>query len=135
MRFTQFLSSVAVISFAVLLFANCKSSKEVQEIKSTDTKPEVVVETSAAIVGSLEALQRELNYPQEAKNKGIETTLIAKVLVNKNGKVEQISFEKEMGYGFEDAAREALHAVTFKAGERNGKSVNMFITIPVKFEL
>lgn len=124
-----------LIPFLILFSAGCKSSKEVQTIGSTDSKPEVVVQTSAAIVGGREALQKELKYPEKARRNGIETTLMAEVLINKNSKIEQISFDKETEYGFEEAAREALYKVQFRAGERNGEPVNMYITIPVKFEL
>lgn len=133
MSFTRF--SLSLILLISLIFLSCKSSKEVQTIQSTNPKPEVVVETTAAIIGGLDALQKELKYPQKAKNEGVETILMADVLVNKNGEVEQISFEKETEYGFEEAAEVALHEVEFKAGERNGEPVNMYITIPVKFEL
>lgn len=135
MHFTRFSLPVYVIPFLILLFISCNNSKEVAKIESTDSKPEVVVETSAAIVGGLEALQRELTYPEKAKNKRIEMTLMANVLVNKSGNVEQISFDKETEYGFEEAARKALYAVKFRAGKRNGEPVNMYITIPVIFEL
>lgn len=134
MRFTPFSLTVSVIPFIILLFISCNSSKEVATIESTNSKPEVVVETTAAIVGGLEALQRKLKYPPKAKKEGVETTIKAKVLVNKNGKVEDVSFEEETDYGFEEAATEALHAVKFKAGERNGEPVNMYVTIPVQFK-
>lgn len=126
---------VHFILFVILFLGGCSSSKEIQIIESTETKPEVVVETKAAIVGGLNALQKVLEHPPKAKKEEVETVLMAEVLVNKNSKVEQISFDKETEYGFEDAARNALHRVQFRAGERNGKPVNMYITIPVKFEL
>ena len=86
-------------------------------------------------MGGIEALQKKLAYPAKAKQQGIETVLNANVLVNKKGKVEQISFDSDSQHGFEKAAREALRKVTFRAGQRNGEPVNMYITIPVKFEL
>lgn len=132
----------AVYTFFVvlLLLVSCSGSEKarsIESIESTDTEPEVVVETKAAIVGGLKALQRKLAYPTKAKKDGVEAVLEANVLVNKNGYVEDISFENktETDYGFEDAARNALRKVNFKAGERNGEPINMYITIPVRFEL
>lgn len=133
MQFIRFL--FYIILFVILASAGCSNSKEIQTIANTETKPEVIVETKAAIVGGLDALQKELEHPQKAKKEGVEAVLKADVLVNKNSKVEQISFDKETEYGFEKAAKNALHKVQFRAGERNGKPINMYITIPVKFEL
>lgn len=127
--------SFCLFTVALLLLIGCSTSKKVQSTQVTEQKPEVIVETKAAIIGGLKALQKELEYPQEAKENGVEITLNANVLVNKSGNVEQITFDKETKYGFRDAARNALHEVQFRAGERNGEPVNMYVTIPVKFEL
>lgn len=126
--------------FLFLLFASCSSSEKgrsIESIESTDSKPKVIVETKAAIIGGLKALQEKLEYPPKAKRERVETVLNANVLVNKKGYVEDISFENktEIDYGFERAARNALREVKFKAGERNGEPINMYITIPVRFEL
>lgn len=131
---------VFVFTIALLFLTSCSGSEKarsIESIESTDADPKVVVETKAAIVGGLKALQKELEYPTKAKKDGVEAVLEANVLVNKNGYVEQISFENETetDYGFEDAARNALRRVNFKAGERNGDPINMYITIPVRFEL
>lgn len=127
--------SFYILPVIILFSVGCSGSKKVQTIESTNSKPEVVVETTAAIVGGLEALQKVLRYPEKAKAEGVETVLMADVLVTKSGNVEKISFNKETEYNFEEAARNALHQVKFKAGERNGEPINMFITIPVRFEL
>lgn len=123
------------LAVTILLLIGCNTSKKIQSIEVTEKKPEVVVETKAAIVGGLKALQKELKYPREARENGVEIILNANVLVNKNGEVEQITFDKETEYGFRDAARNALYQVQFRAGERNGEPVNMYVTIPVKFDL
>jgi TonB family protein len=124
-----------IVPLTIVFFSSCNTSKKVQSIETTKSNPEIVVETKAAIIGGLAALQNELDYPRKAREKGVETILKANILVNKKGEIERISFDKKTEYGFEKAARSALHRVQFKAGERNGVPINMFITIPVKFEL
>lgn len=136
------LTQLGTISFCFVAFSliaiSCSPSGKVQSPQSP--KPEssdLVVKTStkAAIVGGLKALQNRLNYPSKAKQEGIEAILKAQVLVTKTGKVEKISFDEEYGYGFEEAARQALRRVEFRAGTRNGEPISMFVTIPVKFKL
>lgn len=136
------LSRLGTISSCFLAFSliaiSCSSSGKVQSPQNP--KPEssdLVVKTStkAAIVGGLKALQNKLKYPSKAKQEGIEAILKAQVLVTKTGKVDQISFDENYGYGFEEAARQALRRVEFRAGTRNGEPISMFITIPIKFQL
>lgn len=131
----SFITSVFLIAY--LAFSpGCKSSGEIQISEETSkSSPKVVIEKSAAIIGGPKALQQKLVYPDEAKEKGIETVVKANVLVNKTGRIETISFDTESEYGFEEAAENALYQVKFKPGERNGKPVNMFVTIPVEFKL
>lgn len=136
----RYLVFVVVSAVLLTLIVSCSSSEKAQSIESiesTGDKPEVVVETKAAIIGGLKALQEKLEYPPKAKREGVEAVLEANVLVNKDGYVEDITFENETetNYGFEEAAREALREVKFKAGERNGEPIDMYITIPVRFEL
>lgn len=128
--------------FLVLLFfcntflSNCSSSQKTKSPPEVSNKEvNVVTETKPAIVGGMEALYSNLTYPQKALEEGIETKLNANVLVNKNGKIDKISFDKETDYGFQEAAEEALHRVQFVAGKRNEEAIDTYITIPIKFSL
>ena len=98
-------------------------------------KYQVKTETKAAIVGGMQALYRQLSYPAQARQEGIETTITANVLVTKNGKINQITFEGQPRSDFQQAAENALRSVTFRAGQRNGDAVNMYISIPIVFQL
>jgi TonB family protein len=124
----------------VLLLASCSSSEKAHssgniEINSGDDDVHVIVEKLPAIVGGREALQQKLVYPKAAKENGIEAVLKAKVSVSKTGNIENIAFDTDYGYGFKEAATNALHQVEFKPGMRNGKPIRMVTTIPVSFEL
>lgn len=130
---------VYIFSSIFMLLISCSGSEKtrsIESIESTNAKPKVVVETKAAIVGGQQALQKVLEYPPKAKKDGVEAVLKANVLVNKSGRVEEISFNNPtINYGFENEARRALRKMNFRAGERNGEPINMYITIPVQFEL
>ncbi len=124
-----------LVAFSFFLIS-CSTSKKVESPQiSSESKPKVVIEKSAAIIGGQTALQQKLVYPDEARRDGVETVLDAKVLVDQNGKIEQVSFDRETEYNFEEAAENALYQVEFTPGERNGQAVRMFVTIPVEFKL
>lgn len=94
------------------------------------------VQSLADIIGGEEALYSKLKYPEKAQNTKLEPTLHTDVLINKQGEIEQISFKEEIGYGFEEAALEALEQLSFNPGRRiNGEPVRMMITIPITFKL
>lgn len=129
-------------SFFILMFlcvailSNCSTTKKTQpppEVANEEVN--VVTETKPAIVGGMEALYNNLEYPQQALEEGVETELNANVLVNKNGELEEISFDKDPEYGFQEAAKEALQSVQFVPGKRNEEPVNTYITIPIVFNL
>lgn len=127
---------LGVIATFFLYLVGCSPSEKMQPPEiSEEGNPQVVVKKSAAIIGGLPALQEQLVYPEEARKKGVETVLEANVLVNEQGKVEKISFDRETEYDFEEAAENALYRVEFTPGEENGEPVRMFVTIPVEFSL
>ena len=131
----MYISRLLYSGLLILLCISCQTAENTQTASGYGPNPKVVTATKAAIIGGQKALQKKLAYPPEAKKKGVETTLHANVLINKKGKIDQISFDEESGYGFEEAARQALQKVSYRAGQRNGKPVNMFVTIPVVFKL
>lgn len=124
---------------SILLFVGCGSSEKVHSSGNVEIDSgndvQVIVEKLPAIVGGQETLQQKLVYPKTALENGIEAVLRAKVSVSKTGRIENIAFDSEYGYGLEEAATNALRQVKFKPGMRNGKPIRMVVTIPVKFEL
>lgn len=125
------------------LSVSCSSSRDIDysSVPSSDLNSDNgdsyrIVGSLAYLKGGQKALQSKLVYPQKAKEDGIETTLVADVLINKKGMVEQITFEKKAGYGFEEAAINAINAVSFEPGtDLKGNPVRMIISIPVEFKL
>lgn len=73
-------------------------------------------------------------YPAEAKQQGLEGSVIVKVLHGLNGKVERVEILKGMDV-FNDAAVEAAKQFEFIPGEVNGKPVKCWISIPFNFNL
>ncbi len=75
-------------------------------------------------------------YPRRARRKGYEGIVILEVLVNENGKVEDLKVFKSSGYNILDkSALSAVQKWLFEAGTRNGKSTQMWVRVPIRFRL
>ncbi len=86
-------------------------------------------------VGGIDAIQKKLVYPQQAKDKGIEGTVEIRVFIDKFGEVERAEVVKGIGYGCDEAARIAVFYTQFRPGIIKGKPVKIQMTVPVEFKL
>lgn len=133
-----------VLSFAVVMViavgcAGEKSEKQVEQPK----KPEVVyeeVQVQPMFVGGDAAMQKfieeNLQYPADAKSKGIQGEVIVKCMINNEGRV----IETQVGTSVDpELDEEALRVVSlmpaFNPGMIDGACVAMWHTVAVKFEI
>lgn len=76
----------------------------------------------------------QVNYPPEAKQQGISGKVIIKALISKTGSVLDAETVKSIA-GLDEAAIEAVMKTKFKPGKYEGKPVEVWIRIPINFEL
>ncbi|WP_445664178.1 energy transducer TonB [Fodinibius sp. AD559] len=126
-------SYIFLICFTTLLLSCRTTDKTKSAPEVTKENVKVVTETTPVIIGGLQALYQKLIYPSNSSQQTSNITLEANILVSSNGEVKQISFDKDQYPKYKKAAREAIHAVRFVPGKRNGEAVDMFITIPIQF--
>jgi protein TonB len=62
-------------------------------------------------------------YTDEAREAGLEGTVILTFVVDENGKVREIKVLQGLGMGLTEAAKRAIAACPFSPGERNGQPV------------
>jgi len=75
-------------------------------------------------------------YPKEAKEAGIEGTVIVQVYVDKKGRVKETIILKGIpNTGLDEAAIEAIKKTKFKPAMQRGKPVGVWTSIPVNFRL
>ena len=145
--------------FALLLFANCKSngndkSAEKKAVEATETVETQAVETVATddseVYGAVEVMpeypggttamfdfiQKNLKYPESAKDKGLEGRVFIGFVVEKDGSLS--SFQVLRGVS-DDIDAEAVRVLKmmpkWKPGMNNGKPVRVQYTMPFKFQL
>ena len=75
-------------------------------------------------------------YPMKARRRHLEGTVILEVMVNAEGRVEDLEIKESSGYRILDkAALSSVRNWMFEPGRRNGLRVAMTVQIPVRFKL
>lgn len=100
----------------------------------------IVVETTPAYPGGQEALMSmvkdNLVYPIEAKEMGVEGTVYASFIIEKDGSVSNLIILKGIGRGCDEEVLRVLKLMKkWEPGKQNGKTVRVQFNFPVKFSL
>jgi protein TonB len=74
-------------------------------------------------------------YTDEARRRGVEGSIIVQAQFDEYGSATVLKMIKELGYGLNEAALEALKGWRFSPGLRNGLSVTTVAEIEVPFRL
>lgn len=93
------------------------------------------VDTPPEIVGGMKALAEKIVYPPEAKEAGVEGMVFLRLLIGKDGRVDDVSVEKSDSAQLNDAAITAAKGIRFTPGKVDGVAVCTKVMLPVKFKL
>lgn len=100
-----------------------------------------IVDVMAAFPDGTKGLQsyfdKNLEYPAEANNEGVEGTVKVTFVVDENGKLiaPQVTGEN-LGYGLEDEALRVIKRMpAWNPAKVKGKNVKTRITLPIRFQL
>jgi TonB family protein len=74
-------------------------------------------------------------YPARAKALGIQGTVVLTALINDQGRVEQVEILSPLGYGFDEAARDAVLQWQYQPTTWKGEPVTVVTEITVNFQL
>lgn len=81
-------------------------------------------------------LYREIPvYPLMAKKLGKEGKVLLRLFIDENGKLLDVEVIENGGYGFTNAAVEAVKKSTFQPALRNGKPIKAKALLTVRFQL
>ncbi|PKL82544.1 MAG: hypothetical protein CVV24_09560 [Ignavibacteriae bacterium HGW-Ignavibacteriae-3] len=114
---------------------------KVEPVKS-EIKKEIIDETFYVGVdmmpepsGGLEAIQKKIIYPSEARRDQIEGKVIVKAFIDEAGSVRRAEIVKGIGGGCDQAAIAAVMSSRFRPGRMNGKVVKVQMSIALSFKL
>ncbi len=124
------------IVIVTLIFVSGFQPEALAETVDPDTSQVYsAVEVMPEIEGGLPALYEHIEYPNQARVRGIEGRVFVKVIIDANGKVRDPKILKDIGGGCGDAAIEGIKKVTFTPGKQEGVAVKVEYTLPVTFKL
>lgn len=111
----------------------------------TEPEPEVleifkVVEQAPTFPGGekerLKFLQKNIKYPQMARESGIQGKVFVTFVVEANGAISSVKILRGIGGGCDqEAVRVIKNMPKWKAGKQRGKPVRVQFNMPIKFTL
>ncbi len=87
-----------------------------------------------------EYIYKNLKYPKEAMEKGIEGKVFVRFIVKKTGEVSDIDILRDIGDGCGEAVKNVLESMNnmpekWIPGKQNNENVDVYYTLPVIFKL
>lgn len=95
----------------------------------------VIVEKMPELIGGMEALNKEIRYPEMAIKAGIEGRVVVQFVIDKQGSVQDPVIIRGVGGGCDEEAIRAIKKMKFKPGMQRGKPVPVRYSIPISFNL
>ena len=95
----------------------------------------LMCEKMPELVGGMEALQKKIRYPLQAKSLGVQGVVYVQSIINEKGKIIEPKVVKKLGAGCDEEAIRVLKKSKFKPGYDKGKPVKVRFTLPIFFRL
>lgn len=114
----------------ILMADDYKKQAGVQEDQYVD-----FAEVMPEPIGGIEAIYKNIKYPDMARKAGIQGRVYAIVFVNEEGDVEDVKILKGIGGGCDEAAVEGIKKSKFKPGTNGGVPVKVKLSIPIVFKI
>jgi periplasmic protein TonB len=93
------------------------------------------VEQQPKLIGGLTGYYLNIEYPEEAREKGIQGRLMLSFVVETDGRASDILVEQSLHPLCDSAAVQALRRSRFVAGKHDGETVRVRMRLPVRFML
>lgn len=113
---------------------------EDQQIVEETMEPFLVVEQMPDFPGGegelYKYLQEHTKFPAMARESGITGTVYIRFIVDKKGKISNVTLLRGIGGGCDEEAIRVVQTMPdWKPGKQNGMPVPVYFTLPVKFTL
>ncbi len=139
MKQLTFNTSLIILSLVLLLSCN----KNTENVKDQSVKEDEIfnfVEQMPEFPDGPAAMQifirDNLRYPEEARLKKIEGTVVVQFLITMEGKLTKVNVTRGIGYGCDEEAIRVIQSMPdWKPGKHNNKEVPVNFILPVKFKL
>lgn len=124
--------------------ADQETAVEIVEIEEEEEEDEAqvfyIVENMPEFPGGDLELRKHIaqnvNYPEIAKENGIQGRVFIQFVVNKKGKVEQVKVVRGVDPALDKEAIRVISSLpAWKPGSQRGKAVRVSFTVPINFQL
>ncbi|MEW6195747.1 MAG: energy transducer TonB [Bacteroidota bacterium] len=95
----------------------------------------VVVDQTPEPIGGMEAIMKNVKYPEIAKRAGIQGKVYIKAYINEEGNVVRTEVIKSADKILDSAAANAVIKTKFNPGKQKGESVKTQVVVPIVFKL
>ena len=123
----QFLLLVCVL-FSINVYAQ-DNKKDPDIFTKVDVMPKADYDLT-------QYLDLNLKYPDSARNHDIEGRVLRKIVVNEDGRISNCTVIKGIGAGCDQEALRVVKSMPkWDPGEKDGRQVKVYFTLPVVFKL
>ena len=123
------------IKIITLVFVAGLTNLSSQQAVIDDEGIYLMCEKMPELVGGMEALQKKIRYPLQAKSLGVQGVVYVQSIINEKGKIIKPKVVKKLGAGCDEEAIRVLKKSKFKPGYDKGKPVKVRFTLPIFFRL
>ena len=136
----KILCTIALLSLTATVYSQTGTLSEPVPEVNEDEKIFTSVEQMPEFPGgnnSISAyLAKNIRYPEEARKASVQGRVVIQFVVNKEGEIAKAKVVRDIGGGCgKEAMRVVMAMPKWKPGKQNGKAVNVYYTLPVKFFL
>ena len=124
-----------LIKIITLVFVAGLTNLSSQQAVIDDEGVYLMCEKMPELVGGMDALQKKIRYPLQAKSLGVQGVVYDQSIINEKGKIIKPKVVKKLGAGCDEEAIRVLKKSKFKPGYDKGKPVKVRFTLPIFFRL
>ena len=124
-----------LLKIITLVFVAGLTNLSSQQAVIDDEGIYLMCEKMPELVGGMDALQKKIRYPLQAKSLGVQGVVYVQSIINEKGKIIKPKVVKKLGAGCDEEAIRVLKKSKFKPGYDKGKPVKVRFTLPIFFRL
>ena len=124
-----------LLKIITLIFVVGLTNLSSQQAVIDDEGIYLMCEKMPELVGGMDALQKKIRYPLQAKSLGVQGVVYVQSIINEKGKIIKPKVVKKLGAGCDEEAVRVLKKSKFKPGYDKGKPVKVRFTLPIFFRL
>jgi protein TonB len=111
------------------------SDQPEEEVEDFEDEIFVAVEQMPELIGGIESLQKEIRYPELARQAGLGGRVFVQFIVDEEGNITDPVVLRGIGGGCDEEALRVVKLAKFKPGRQRGRPVKVRYVIPIVFRL